>query len=95
MKKMKTIAKFAAVTLAVGLAAGCATVSDLENVRAIAEEAKAAAAKANAAAAEAQTTANAASTKANKAMNAAEDANNCCIETNEKIDRMFKETMRK
>lgn len=91
----KMIVKVAAVALFAGLATGCASTSDLEKVRVMAEEAKAAAAEAKTAAAGAKSAAGDASAKADQALKAANDAKTCCNETNEKIDRMFKQTMRK
>lgn len=73
-----------------GLTFGCATTqqADLEEVRAIAEQARADAAAANQAAAEAQA-------RADAAMDTAANAKAQSDETESKIDRMFKKAMYK
>ncbi len=88
---LKLAARGAAIALAVGLGAGCATSGELEEVKGIANnalnEARAArdvansAQGANEAAAEAQRTADAAQA--------------CCNETNDKLDRAWEKGMRK
>lgn len=67
------------VVLAVG--AGCATTSDLEEVRAMAEDA--------------QQTANEAKAMAADASASADEANRRTMETDQKIDEMFRKTMEK
>ena len=58
---------FAAAAMTALLLSGCVTTAELNEVRAIAEE----------------------------ALQKAEQANSCCVDTNEKIDRMFKKSMYK
>lgn len=65
--------------LAVGT--GCATTSDLEEVRAMAEDA--------------QQTANEAKAMAADASASADEANRRSMETDQKIDEMFRKTMEK
>ena len=86
-----------ALTLAasVGLLGGCAATSEIDAVRALAEEAKTEAAQAQRAAESAQSTAEAAMREAESAQDQAAKANACCQQTNEKIDRMFKKSMYK
>ncbi len=91
--------KVSAITLAVGLASGCATTSDLEMVESRLQSqidslkgqistASSDAAKAQAAAAEAANRAAGAEAAANRAAQYAQDTNN-------KLDRMFKKSMMK
>lgn len=68
-----------AAMLAVG--SGCATTKQLDEVRAMAEEAKAMAADAKAMAADAS--------------NSADEANRRSMETDQKVDEMFKKAMTK
>lgn len=98
-RKLLTLPAFG---LVIGVAAGCATTADVERVREMAAEAQSAARQAQQTAQEAQSTAEEASTvadqaadTANEALRAADEAGACCIETNEKIDRMFKRSMAK
>jgi Alanine-zipper, major outer membrane lipoprotein len=83
-------------------AAGCATTEQLNAVRATAEKgvqdaaaAKSAADAAASAAAAARTAADGAQNAANRALTAAQASQACCDATNEKIDRMFKQTQSK
>ena len=84
-KKLAIAAGIAAVAT---MSVGCATTSELEKVKTMAQEAKTAAANA-------QSTADQASADAAAAMSKAEEANTCCQNTNEKIDRMFRKSMYK
>ena len=79
--KSSTMKKAAGVVLIAGVMGGCATNSQLEEIRVLAEEAKMAAEQA------AQSAANAERT--------AEMAMQNSAETDEKIDRMFKKSMLK
>ncbi len=71
---------------------GCATMEELNDLRADLQsqidgmKSDVAAAKSDAASANA---------KSNDAVNLANEANRCCIHTNEEIDRMFKKSMQK
>jgi hypothetical protein len=69
------------LAVSLGLTAGCATTSQVEEAMAAAQEAKRAAADAQA--------------TANKAASDAAKANACCNDTNAKLDRMFKKSMYK
>ncbi len=91
---MKTV-KISAVILAAGLATGCASTSDIENLQTQIDSmqtdvqtASSEAAKANAAVSEAVAKASAAEAAANRAAQYAQD-------TNSKLDRMFKKSMMK
>ena len=84
---------FAAVLMVLG---GCATVEQLNEVRAIAENAQSAANSAGSAADSAASAANSAASAANQAMDAAQSAQSaadaamaCCNENTSKLDRMF------
>jgi len=87
--------KISAIVLTVGLATGCASTSDIENLQAQIDglttqisTASSDSAKAQAAAAEAAAKAAAAEAAANRAAQYAQD-------TNSKLDRMFKKSMMK
>ncbi len=91
---MKTL-KVSAVILAAGLATGCASTSDIDNLQAQIDglntqitTASSAASTAQASAAEAAAKAAAAEAAANRAAQYAQD-------TNSKLDRMFKKSMMK
>jgi murein lipoprotein len=91
-----------ALGLVIGVAAGCASMGEVERVKEMAAQAQSAAQQAQQTAQEAQSTADEASTvadqaaeTANEALRVSDEANTCCVETNEKIDRMFKRSMAK
>ena len=98
----KTLVKvtfFAAVLMALG---GCATVDQLNEVRAIAESAQSAANDAASAAGSASSAADSAAAAANQAASAAAEAQSaadaamaCCNENTSKLDRMFEKAMQK
>jgi murein lipoprotein len=90
---LKLAARSAAIALAVGLGAGCATTGDLEEVRAIATKAQTDAHAARAAADRAQS-ADAAAAAA-EAQRTADAAQACCNETNDKLDRAWHKGMQK
>lgn len=101
---MKTVSKRAILVLiaamSVGLT-GCAT-TQVEEAMSMARQAQAdataareAASKAASAASAAERTAMDAKRAAMAAQSAAESAGNCCAANSEKIERMFKESMRK
>ena len=83
---------FAAVLMVLG---GCATVEQLNEVRAIAESAQSAANSAASAADSAASAANQAMDAANSAQSAADAAMACCNENSSKLDRMFEKAMAK
>jgi len=91
---MKFLIKILPVLVLV-VATGCASNSQVDEVRAIAEEAQRSAATANQAAASAQRSATAASEAAAKAQSTANAAQTSAYEANEKIDRAFKKAMEK
>ena len=69
------------LAVALGLTAGCATTSSVDEVRTIAQEAKKAALDAQ--------------SSASNAAKAAQQSQACCNDTNAKLDRMFKKSMDK
>lgn len=69
------------LAVALGLTAGCATTSSVDEVRTIAQDAKKAALDAQ--------------SSASNASKAAQQAQACCNDTNAKLDRMFKKSMYK
>ena len=83
---------FAAVLMILG---GCATVEQLNEVRAIAESAQSAANSAASAADSAASAANQAMDAASSAQSAADAAMACCNENSSKLDRMFEKAMQK
>jgi uncharacterized lipoprotein YajG len=90
--------KLAALVAGVLLVAGCAhpvSVEDLNAVRAIAQGAQTAANDSQRVANEARQLAQGAQTTANQALRAAQDAQACCDATNQRLDRMFEETVSK
>jgi hypothetical protein len=92
MQNKLIIGKLAAVALLATLSAGCATKGYVNEQVA---QAKSAADSAQATASAASSKADAASAKASEALAAAQAAQQCCVDTNEKIDRMFKKSMLK
>ncbi|MFA7096343.1 MAG: Lpp/OprI family alanine-zipper lipoprotein [Gammaproteobacteria bacterium] len=93
-KMIANVAKVSAIALAMGLAAGCATV-DAERVNKDIADAAAQAQAAADRAAKAEQMAAEASRKADAAMEAAQAAQQCCDQTRESLDRMFKKAMQK
>lgn len=89
---LKLAARSAAIALAVGLGAGCATTGELEEVRAIATRAQQEAQAARDAAASAQGADAAAAAEAQRTADAAQA---CCNETNDKLERAWDKGMRK
>ncbi|MGI9229390.1 MAG: Lpp/OprI family alanine-zipper lipoprotein [Gammaproteobacteria bacterium] len=93
---MKTLVfKVALLASALVLLGGCATVEQLNEVRAIAESARAAANSVVGAADEALAVAREAQATADAAQATADAAESCCDENTGKIDRMFEKAMRK
>jgi len=94
---MKNIIKISAVTLAMAVATGCASIEPsrmdaLETQVGLLEQ-ELAAAKSSAAAA--QSTSQSAQAAADAALKAANESQACCDATNEKIDRMFERSQSK
>jgi hypothetical protein len=98
-----TSTKLVAVALSVGLMTGCAGLQEqIDQVKQTAQQAASDAAAAKrtadgvaATANEAKTIAQNAQATADAAKRAADQANACCAANTEKIDRMFKEGMKK
>lgn len=93
--RTRTVLAALGLAAATGITGGCASTSDIDAIRALAEEAKADAAQAQRSADAAGSTADEALRKAESAQAEARDAGACCEQTNEKIDRMFKRSMYK
>ena len=93
--KIHWIPKLSAFAIVVGLAGGCASTSEMEEVRAMAEAAQAPADSARTEAGEAKSMARAAQSAAEAAELSANSANSCCEQNCEKMDRMFKQSMMK
>ncbi len=103
--KIRTALKVGALSMCAVLATGCAGANlqtQVEEARAAADRAAQDAAAAQTAASEARRTADearqmasGAQSTANQALEAARAAQRCCDETNEKVDRMFRDRMSK
>ena len=98
-KTLVRVTFFAAVLMILG---GCATVEQLNEVRAMAEKAQSAANDAASAASSAASAADGAMSAANRVMDAAASAQSaadaamaCCNENSNKLDRMFEKAMQK
>lgn len=94
--------KVGAAALFLISASGCVTTKQLEEVRAAAQKAgqdaaaaQTAANSAASAASSAKTAADGAQSTANQALQAAQASQACCDATNEKMDRMFKQSVSK
>ena len=93
-RKLRLSALFAVITIAAGCAAQV-TEEDLNAVRSIAENAQSAANDAQRQAGEARQMASGAQSTANQALSAANAAQACCDATNERVDRMFEQSLSK
>ena len=91
MKKQLALA----LLLTAGTLTGCATTSELDEIRAMAEQANANADSALQTANAAKSTADQALTTANAASTKADSAEASANQVNEKVDRMFKKSMMK
>ncbi len=98
----KTALRASALVLFVALAAGCATTSQLDDVKATADRAAAdvsaavsAAEAARAAADRATQAASAAQSTADQALSAATESQACCEANRESMERMFQKSMSK
>ena len=93
---LKLAARGAAIALAVGLGAGCATSGELEEVRAIATKARPTRHRRQRPLPHsAQSAANDAAAAAAEAQRTADAAQACCNETNDKMDRAWHKGMQK
>ncbi len=92
MQNKLIIGKLAAVALFATLASGCATKGYVNEQIA---KAQSGIDSAGASASAAASKADAATATANEALAAAKAAQQCCVDTNEKIDRMFQKSMLK
>ena len=92
------VSRIMIVTLAVvwmALGTGCASNTELEEIRSMAREAKGAADRAERTAKRAETRASEAQRQAEQALTAANAAQACCTANTEKINRMFMKSMTK
>ena len=96
-KTLKNVTRIAALVCSVGLMAGCATVTQqqLDEVRAVANNALSEARSATERANNAHTVASDAAYAASEAQKKADAALQCCNDNSDKIDRMFQKAMRK
>jgi hypothetical protein len=101
-KMKKTALRASALVLFVALAAGCASTTKLDDVKATADRAAADAASAasaaeaaRAAADRAAQAASAAQSTADQALSAATEAQACCEANRESMERMFQKSMSK
>lgn len=92
---MKGFLKVMSVASVVVFAAGCANTSQMDEIRALAEQAQSTATMASDAAASAQSTADRALSAANSAQRTADAAQTSADAANEKVDRAFKKAMEK
>jgi murein lipoprotein len=92
------IARLMTVTLAVAfitMGAGCASNTEMDEIRSMAREAKGAADRAERTAKRAESRATEAQRQAEQALTAANAAQACCTANTEKLNRMFKKSMSK
>jgi len=87
--------RLAVLVAAIVLSAGCASTTEMDQLRSMIEQAQSTADEGVRRAAGAQATADAALQKANEANRSAAQALACCEANSEKIDRMFKKAMQK
>jgi len=95
MKRSTVLTATAASILLLSGCAGQVTKSELDEVRAMAQQAQAAAERAQQSADTAAAQAEAAGQKADQAMDSARDAQSCCDANTERLDRMFRKAMTK
>jgi hypothetical protein len=102
MKMKRNVLKMSALLLTLGLAAGCANNTSLEEVRGTADQAAAdaaaaasAAEAARAAADRAAQAASSAQSTADRALSAATESQACCEANREAMDRMFQRSQSK
>lgn len=79
----------------IAIGAGCASTSDIDEIRNMAREAKGAADRAERTAKRAESRATEAQRQAEQALSAANAAQACCTANTEKLNRMFKKSMTK
>ena len=87
--------KISAIVLTAGLAVGCASTSDIDNLQSQIDGLRTDLDKNSAAVASAQNAAREAAARASAAEAAAERADGFAEETNSKLDRLFKKSMMK
>ena len=92
------IARLTTVALAamfITLGTGCASNTEIDEIRSMAREAKGAADRAERTAKRAESRATEASRQAEQALTAANASQACCTANSEKLNRMFKKSMSK
>jgi murein lipoprotein len=92
---LTNLTRVAGLALSLGLVGGCATTSQLDEVRGIANSALEEARAARQESSSAQSTASEAASAASEAKAAADAAQACCNEQADKLDRMFQKAMQK
>ncbi|MEH6556252.1 MAG: Lpp/OprI family alanine-zipper lipoprotein [Oceanicoccus sp.] len=92
---MKGFLKMLSVASVVVVASGCANTAQMDEMKALAEQAQSTAAMASEAAASAQSTADRALAAASSAQSSADAAQSSADDANEKVDRAFKKAMEK
>jgi len=92
---MKGFLKILSVASVVVVATGCANTSQMDEIRALAEQAQSTATMASEAAASAKSTADRAMSAVSSAQSTADAAQASANEANEKVDRAFKKAMEK
>jgi murein lipoprotein len=90
-----TTIKVAIIAAAIAVASGCASTSQLAEVRSIAESAQSAANNAASQSSSALSTANQALEAARAAQSAANAAQACCDANTSKLDKVFEQVMKK
>ena len=91
----RTLLRASVLALALGLIAGCATVEQVNEVKAMAERAQSSADSAGQRADSALATANQALEAANRAESTAQSALDCCNQNTSRLDKMFEKAMQK
>lgn len=91
----KTLIKASILALAVGVAGGCATTEQIEEIKSMASSAQSAANTAQQRADNAVSVANQAMDAARAAQSAADAAMACCNDNTSRLDKMFEKAMQK
>ena len=91
----RTLVNASILALAIGVLGGCATTEQINQIKAMAEQAQSTATNAAQRADNALATANDALNTARRAESAAAAAMKCCQENSSKIERMFEKAMAK
>ncbi len=93
--KMARLTAVALAAMFIAVGSGCASNSEIDEIRSMAREAKGAADRAERTAKRAESRATEAQRQAEQALTAANAAQACCTANSEKLNRMFKKSMSK